>query len=66
MSERYFYPGQFTCMYCKTDLDPEGTLGLAAGDNIDLPCSTCGAVWKFFTYVQLNLKLVKGGKYNKK
>jgi len=66
MSDCYYFPGQFKCMYCKINLDPDGTLCLSAGDNIDLTCPKCGAVWKFFTHVQLNLKLVSGGKYNGK
>lgn len=53
-------------MYCKINLDLDGTLCLPAGDNIDLTCPKCGATWKFFTHVQLNLKLVRGGRYNSK
>lgn len=66
MGDYYYFPGQFKCMYCKIDLNPAGDLALPAGDNIDLTCQKCGAVWKFFTHVQLDLKLVRGGKYNSK
>ena len=56
-------------MYCKIDLakDERGfELALSSDDNIDLKCSKCGAVWKFWVKVQLLHKLVKKGKYNKK
>lgn len=66
MSDCYYFPGQFKCMYCKVNLDPDGTLCLSAGDNIDLTCPKCNATWKFFTHVQLNLKLVRGGRHNSK
>ncbi|MBI2443796.1 MAG: hypothetical protein HYV42_00960 [Candidatus Magasanikbacteria bacterium] len=64
MSDRYYFPGQFKCMYCKKDLDTDGLLALPSDDSIDLTCPDCGAVWKFFTHVQLDHKLLKGGKFN--
>lgn len=65
MSDYYYFPQQFKCMYCQKDLNPDGTLALPANDSIDLKCPDCGAVWKFFTQVQLNHKLVRGGKFNR-
>lgn len=51
-------------MYCKEDFDPDGMLALPSGGSVDLKCSKCGAVWKFWVSTQLNQKLIKGGKYN--
>ena len=64
MSDRYYFPGQFSCMYCKEDLDTEGGLSLANGGQIDLKCPKCNAVWKFWVKVQLNHRLTQGGKFN--
>jgi len=66
MSDYYYFPKQFKCMYCKTDFDPDGELALLSDGQIDLKCPACGAVWKFWVSVNLNHKLVRGGKYNKK
>lgn len=52
-------------MYCKTDLDPEGMLALPSDGAVDLKCPTCDAVWKFWVSVNLNHKLIQGGRYNK-
>lgn len=62
--EHYSFSGQFACMYCKEDLDPAGLRTLAKGERADLRCSACGARWKFWVSVQLNQKLLEGGKYN--
>lgn len=66
MSDKYYFSGQFKCMYCQEDFDPERMLSLADGDSIDFQCPKCKAVWKFWVSVQLNHKLLKRGKYNKK
>lgn len=63
--EQYSFPGQFKCMYCKEDLDPDGSRTLGKGEMADLRCSACGARWKFWVSVQLNQKLLEGGKFNK-
>lgn len=64
MSDRYYFPKQFQCMYCKEDFDPDGELALPSDGSIDLQCPKCKAVWRFWVSVQLNHKLIKGGKYN--
>ncbi len=66
MGDVYYFPGEFRCMYCKEDFDPEGMLALPSHQFIDLTCSACNAVWRFWVKVQLYHKLVKGGSYNKK
>lgn len=69
MSDHYYFPGQFKCMYCKVDLNNDKNdfpLALSSDDNIDLKCPKCGAIWKFWVKVQLLHKLVKKGKYNKR
>ena len=63
--EKYEFPNQFKCMYCRHDLDVDNTLLLGKGDAVDLSCSDCGATWKFWASIQLNQRLVRGGKYNK-
>lgn len=65
MSDRYYFHNQFKCMYCKDDFDSENRLSLGSGENVDLKCKKCGAVWKFWVSIQLNHKLVGGGKFNK-
>ena len=68
MSDRYYFPGEFKCAYCKKNLDQPDEYGqeltLASGDSIDLKCPKCGAVWKFWASTQLFHKLVKGGQFN--
>lgn len=66
MSDKYYFPKQFKCMYCKTDLDPSGTLALPGGGFIDLKCPKCKAVWRFWATTQLFHKLSNGGEFNKK
>lgn len=66
MGDAYYFPGQFKCMYCKEDFDPNGMLALPSDGSVDTKCPKCGAVWKFWVSVQLNHKLTKGGKYNQK
>ena len=66
MNDQYIFPGQFRCMYCKEDLDPEAKLALPNEGQVDLKCFHCKATWKFWASVQLNHKLVHGGIYNKK
>lgn len=66
MSDVYYFPGQFQCMYCKVDFDREGMLALPTGDSIDFRCPECGALWRFWVDVQLHLKLIEGGAFNKK
>lgn len=68
MSDRYYFSGQFKCMYCKIDIDGTkelGELGLTSEDTINLTCPKCGAKWQFWVSVQLNHRLLKGGKFNK-
>ncbi|MBI4262335.1 hypothetical protein HY624_02310 [Candidatus Uhrbacteria bacterium] len=65
MSDRFYFHGQFRCMYCTTDLDPENAYSLASGDSVHLVCPQCGAQWQFWVKVQLNHRLIKGGKYNR-
>ena len=65
MSDKYHFPKQFKCMYCKTNLNPDEKLALQDGGSVDLKCPECGAIWKFWASVQLNHKLVKGGRFNK-
>lgn len=64
MSDRYYFPAEFKCLYCKEDFDPDGGLALASGDQIDLTCPKCRVVWKFGVKVELNQQLVQGGKYD--
>lgn len=64
MSDHYYFPGQFKCMYCKIDLDDELPIALRSDDGINLPCLACGATWRFFVQVSLQHKLVRGGKFN--
>ena len=64
MNDKYYFPKQFRCMYCKVDLDLTGTLGLTDDKSIDLKCPNCGAVWRFWASTQLLHKLLKGGKFN--
>lgn len=52
-------------MYCKVDLNPDGQLTLTSSDSIDLKCSRCAAAWRFWVNVQLQQKLLRGGKFNK-
>ncbi|MEK7541523.1 MAG: hypothetical protein AAB533_01610 [Patescibacteria group bacterium] len=63
--ETYSFPGQFKCMYCKEDLDPENKTALANKQYIELRCLSCGARWQFWASVQLNQRLAEGGKFNK-
>jgi len=65
MSDVYYFPNQFRCMYCKVNLDSEGMLALPSDDHIDLRCHECGALWRFWVNVQLQHKLVQGGKLNR-
>ena len=62
--EQYSFPEQFKCMYCKEDMDPTGSCTLAKGETADLRCFSCGATWKFWVSIQLNQKLLEGGKFN--
>ena len=62
--EQYSFPKQFKCMYCKENMDPTGSRGLAKGETADLQCSSCGARWKFWVSIQLNQKLLEGGRFN--
>lgn len=62
----YYFPRQFKCMYCKEDFDPSGMLALPSDGSLDLKCPKCEAVWRFWVSVQLNHKLIKEGKYNRK
>lgn len=66
MNDRYNFPKQFKCMYCKIDLDPIGTLSLPSGKFIDLKCLKCKAIWRFWVSTQLFHKLLDGGAFNKK
>ncbi len=63
--DKYNFPTQFACMYCKIDLDPDNKLALGIGGQTDLKCPSCGAIWKFFAKIYLNHRLVQGGRYNK-
>ncbi len=67
MSDYYYFPDEFKCMYCKVDISHDDTLplGLPSDGSIDLRCPQCGALWKFWVSVQLQHKLLQGGKYNK-
>lgn len=67
MSDHYYFPGQFKCMYCKMDINKNDfPLALSSDDNINLKCSKCGSISKFWVKVQLLHKLVKNGKYKKR
>ena len=52
-------------MYCEINLDSANIIMLGNGDSKELICPTCGALWKFWVSVQLNHKLISGGKFNK-
>lgn len=65
MSDFYYFPGQFKCMYCKIDLETEFPLTLGTEDTVNLKCPKCEAVWQFWIHIQLSHRLLKGGKYNK-
>jgi len=67
MSDYYYFPDEFKCMYCKMNLDSDldHPIGLPHGGSLDLKCEKCGALWKFWASVQLQHKLLKGGKFNK-
>lgn len=64
MSDLPSFKHQFKCMYCKLDLDPEARTHLPIGGFADLPCPECGAIWRFWTHVQLDHRLIKPGKFN--
>lgn len=64
MSDYYYFPGEFKCMYCKEDFDSSGQLALPSGDSIDLKCPKCDSVWRFWVNVSLCHKLLKKGKYH--
>ena len=44
MSDNYYFPEQFKCMYCKEDFDPDGMLALPSDGSIDMKCLKCNAV----------------------
>lgn len=56
-------------MYCKCNLDSVSeygeTLALAIGEPADLKCPKCNSVWRYWVNIQLNHKLIKGGKFSK-
>ena len=62
--EQYAFPEQFKCMYCKENMDSNGSRLLAKGAVADLRCFSCGTTWKFWVSIQLNQKLLEGGKFN--
>lgn len=65
MHEKYSFPGQFKCMYCKIDFDQTNKQALGHNDFVDIQCHQCKAVWRFFAKVLLYHKLSQPGKYNR-
>ena len=58
MGDRYSL--QPNCFVCGQNLEKDQALPLfmAPGESIDLPCSKCGIVWRFWIEIKINQKKI--------